>query len=202
MVINLDSPLILEDNNRPSVSQLLEFLLATEKNHKKTKENLTFEALVGTWRLYLITGTQKAKKRAGIVLGKGRYLPSWLKITISYQRNESLEPGEFISGTVSNQIFLGAVKLSVSGPVKFFPKTRLLAFDFTRLNLTLFNRSLYSGFIRNGQVSEANFYQENIKKQAFFAYFLITETMIAARGRGGGLALWVKEISETKLAEK
>jgi hypothetical protein len=96
------------------VSQLLEFLLATEKNNKKTKENLTFEALVGTWRLYLITGTQKAKKRAGIVLGKGRYLPSWLKITISYQRNESLEPGEFISGTVSNQIFLGAVKLSVS----------------------------------------------------------------------------------------
>jgi hypothetical protein len=181
---------------------LLEFLLATEKNNKKTKENLTFEALVGTWRLYLITGTQKAKKRAGIVLGKGRYLPSWLKITISYQRNESLEPGEFISGTVSNQIFLGAVKLSVSGPVKFFPKTRLLAFDFTWLNLTLFNRSLYSGFIRNGQVSEANFYQESIKKQAFFAYFLITETMIAARGRGGGLALWVKEVSKTKLAEK
>ncbi|MDB9425402.1 hypothetical protein PN437_10925 [Microcystis aeruginosa CS-564/01] len=202
MVINLDSPLILKDDNRPPVSQLLEFLLATEKNHKKTKENLTFEALVGTWRLYLITGTQKAKKRAGIVLGKGRYLPSWLKITISYQRNESLEPGEFISGTVSNQIFLGPVKLFVSGPVKFFPKTRLLAFDFTRLNLTLFNRSLYSGFIRNGQVSEANFYQESIKKQAFFAYFLITETMIAARGRGGGLALWVKEVSETKLAEK
>jgi hypothetical protein len=25
---------------------------------------------------------------------------------------------------------------------------------------------------------------------------------MAARGRGGGLALWVKEISETKLAEK
>ena len=181
---------------------MLEFLLTKEKNTKKTKENLTFEALVGTWRLYLITGTQKAKKRAGIVLGKGRYLPSWLKITISYQRNESLEPGEFISGTVSNQIFLGPVKLFVSGPVKFFPKTRLLAFDFTRLNLTLFNRSLYSGFIRNGQVSEANFYQESIKKQAFFAYFLITETMIAARGRGGGLALWVKEVSETKLAEK
>jgi len=25
--------------------------------------------------------------------------------------------------------------------------------------------------------------------------------MMAARGRGGGLALWIKEISETKLAE-
>ncbi len=71
MVRNLDSPLILEDNNRPPVSQLLEFLLTKEKNNKKTKENLTFAALVGTWRLYFITGTQKAKKRAGIVLGKG-----------------------------------------------------------------------------------------------------------------------------------
>nr|WP_242034648.1 hypothetical protein [Microcystis flos-aquae] len=112
MVRNLDSPLILEDNNRPPVSQLLEFLLTKEKNTKKTKENLTFAALVGTWRLYFITGTQKAKKRAGIVLGKGRYLPSWLKITISYQRNESLEPGEFISGSVSNQIYFARLQLA------------------------------------------------------------------------------------------
>nr|WP_223212263.1 hypothetical protein [Microcystis aeruginosa] len=29
MVINLDSPLILEENNRPPVSQLLEFLLSS-----------------------------------------------------------------------------------------------------------------------------------------------------------------------------
>jgi hypothetical protein len=197
MVINLDSPLILEDNNCPPVSQLLEFLLATEKNSKKTKENLTFEALVGTWRLYFITGTQKAKKKAGIVLGKGRYLPSWLKITISYQKNEGLERGEFISGTVSNQIVLGAVKLSVNGPIKFFPKTRILAFDFTRINLTLFNHSLYSGFIRDGERSESNFYQESIKSQAFFAYFMVTETAIAARGRGGGLAVWTKDKNRT-----
>jgi len=202
MVINLDSPLILEDNNRPPVSQLLEFLLTTEKNTKKTKENLTFEALVGTWRLYFITGTQKAKKRAGIVLGKGRYLPSWLKITISYQKNEGLKPDEFISGTVSNQIVLGAVKLSVNGPIKFFPKTRILAFDFTRLNLTLFNHSLYSGFIRDGERSENNFCQKSIKNQAFFAYFMVTETAIAARGRGGGLAVWTKENNRTKSAEK
>jgi hypothetical protein len=202
MSINLDQSAIIEDNNRPAANQLVQFLLAAEKNSKKAKEIITFESLVGTWRLYFITGTQKAKKRAGIVLGKGRYLPSWLKITISYQKNEQLELGEIISGSISNQVVLGAVKLLVSGPVKFFPKTCLLAFDFTRVNLTLFNRSLYSGFMRGGEKSEANFYQESIKKQAFFAYFLITETAIAARGRGGGLALWVKELSTTKLGEK
>jgi hypothetical protein len=68
MVRNLDSPLILEENNRPPVSQLLEFLLATEKNNKKTKENLTFEALVGTWRLYFIRNS-KSEKESGNCFG-------------------------------------------------------------------------------------------------------------------------------------
>jgi hypothetical protein len=36
------------------------------------------------------------------------------------------------------------------------------------------------------------FYQDSIKKQAFFAFFVITPDLIAARGRGGGLALWTK----------
>lgn len=201
MKINLDQSTIIEDNNRPAVAQLVQFLLTAEKKSKKAKENITFDSLVGTWRLYLTTGTQKAKKRAGIVLGKGRYLPQWLKITISYQKSEELAAGEIILGSISNQVVLGAVKLSVSGPVKFFAKTHLLAFDFTRMTLSLFDRSLYSGFIRGGEESEATFYQESIKSQAFFAYFLVTETAIAARGRGGGLALWVKEASTTKLGE-
>ena len=44
MVINLDSPLILKDDNRPPVSQLLEFLLSKEKNTKKEFELLSFLA--------------------------------------------------------------------------------------------------------------------------------------------------------------
>ena len=32
-----------------------------------------------------------------------------------------------------------------------------------------------------------------IAKLPFFAFFLITENLIAARGRGGGLALWIKD---------
>ncbi len=44
-------------------------------------------------------------------MGKGRYLPSWLKITISYQRNESLELGEFVSGTVSGAPKIRAMEI-------------------------------------------------------------------------------------------
>jgi len=40
---------------------------------------------------------------------------------------------------------------------------------------------------------EMNFYDQPIAKLPFFAFFLVTEDFIAARGRGGGLALWVKE---------
>ncbi|MBE9256152.1 hypothetical protein IQ228_01760, partial [Dolichospermum sp. LEGE 00246] len=38
-----------------------------------------------------------------------------------------------------------------------------------------------------------DFNEQPIAKLAFFAFFLVTEDMIAARGRGGGLALWIRE---------
>ena len=38
-----------------------------------------------------------------------------------------------------------------------------------------------------------DFNEQPIAKLAFFAFFLVTEDMIAARGRGGGLALWIIE---------
>jgi hypothetical protein len=51
---------------------------------------------------------------------------------------------------------------------------------------------LYDGYIRNGRDSEAKFYEESVKEQAFFTYFLVEERCMAARGRGGGLALWTR----------
>ena len=43
---------------------------------------------------------------------------------------------------------------------------------------------------------EESFYTDKISHQAFFAYFYLSEGAIAARGRGGGLALWsrVKDV--------
>ena len=46
--------------------------------------------------------------------------------------------------------------------------------------------------IRGGKDSDESFFSQNLNQQAFFSYFLVTDKFIAARGRGGGLALWQK----------
>jgi len=52
---------------------------------------------------------------------------------------------------------------------------------------------VYKGYIRGGEAKEKTFYDESVGKQAFFTYFIVENEIIAARGRGGGLALWSRQ---------
>ena len=144
--------------------------------------------MLGAWRLGFITGTKATRKRAGVVLCAGKFLPSWLKIQLSYAAGD-LADGQ---GTVENSVQLGLLKIILTGPIKFYPKTNILAFDFTHINMYLSGWKFYAGYIRNGKNREESFDQQSIKEQAFFTYFLIENNCIAARGKGGGLALWTK----------
>ncbi|NES87703.1 MAG: hypothetical protein F6K10_43840 [Moorea sp. SIO2B7] len=175
-------------SSRPSPCDVVEALLEAEKTAKKKKITQYFEQLLGNWRLCFITGTKKTRQRAGIVLGAGRYIPKFVKITISYSASE--QPS---AGRVENVVEIGLLKLSVTGPVKFLPKKNILAFDFTKMKVQVLGAKLYEGYIRGGKAREQQFEQESIGKQAFFAYFLLEYQIIAARGRGGGLALWGRE---------
>ena len=60
------------------------------------------------------------------------------------------------------------------------------------MQLRLFGRAVYSGEFRGGKATATDFSAQSIRTLPFFAFFLVTEDFIAARGRGGGLALWVK----------
>jgi hypothetical protein len=180
--------------SKPPASELVDALLETEKTTKRNRESYAFERLLGTWRLRFITGTKKTRQRAGIILGKGRYLPSWVKITLSYTANE--EEKAIGIGRVQNSVQLGALRFSLTGPIKFLTPKNILAFDFTKMAIALFGIELYDGYIRNGKNSEAKFYRETINQQAFFSYFLVRESLIAARGRGGGLAIWIRDKNE------
>lgn len=171
----------------PDAKSVVEALLNAEKLAKKQKTQYAFEQLIGSWRLCVITGTKKTRQ-TGVVLGAGRYVPRWVEIQLSYSHSEQIE-----TETVENVVRLGTLRMSLSGPVKFLSPKNILAFDFTRLNIQLFGASLYQGGIRGGQAKEDAFYGE-IKNQAFFAYFLVEDDIIAARGRGGGLALWGRQI--------
>jgi len=180
---------VTQEGAKPSPDSVVEALLAAEKSSKKNKDKYSIDRLFGSWRLCFITGTKKTRAKAGTVLGAGKYVPNWVKITITYQKS-----AEFEAGKVDNLVEFGPLKLCVSGPIKLIPNTNILAFDFTRMTVSIFGLKLYSGYIREGKKSEDRFYQTALKDlEVFFVYFLVTDDCIAARGKGGGLAIWGKD---------
>ncbi|MEO1404662.1 MAG: hypothetical protein AAFV72_25915 [Cyanobacteria bacterium J06635_1] len=166
-------------------------LLTTEKQAKRDKVRHRYDQLLGTWQLGFITGTVKTRQKAGAAMGAGRFIPRFLKIQLTYGATD-LGSG---LGTVKNSVSLGALRLQLTGPTKFWPKTNSLAFDFTHIEIKLGGLKFYAGPVRGGADREASFEQQTLKDQAFFTYFLMTDTCIAARGRGGGLALWTCKTS-------
>ncbi len=173
---------------KPPPDTLVAALLEADKIARKTKPSYTPEQLKGTWRLCFVTGTKKAQNRAGIILRSGRYLPRWAKIELTY--TPETDSTQTTTASLENCITLGQLKLILRGPAKFLNPKNILAFDFTQITLKIGKICLYQGNIRGGKQTEAKFYPESISKQAFFSYFLIQDHLIAARGRGGGLALW------------
>lgn len=172
----------------PVPEAVVEAMLIAEKTAKQTKVRHAYPQLLGTWRLGFITGTKRSRQRAGVILGAGRFLPKWVKIHLSYLQAESDQD----RGTVQNSVELGPLQMVLTGPTQFWSKTNMLAFDFTRMKASLSGLKLYEGYIRGGQDREARFYEQSVKEQAFFTYFLVQDQCIAARGRGGGLALWTR----------
>ena len=175
---------------RPQPQVLVNALLQAEKATKQQRLTYNFESLVGKWRLCFATGTKKVRERGGIVLGKGLYVPKFAAIHISFHASLEDNSGK---GEISNQVQLGSALLQLTGPAQYLGKKNLLAFDFNHMLISLFGRAVYNKPIRSVKVESQDFYNQPIAKLPFFAFFIVTEDFIAARGRGGGLALWIKE---------
>ncbi|TVP61541.1 MAG: hypothetical protein EA343_13905 [Nodularia sp. (in: Bacteria)] len=175
-----------EGGARPTAQTLVNALLQAEKAAKQERLTYPFESLLGKWQLCFATGTKKARQRGGIILGKGLYVPKFVAVQISFSSQPDSTKGE-----IANQVQLGAVLLQLTGPAKYLGKKNLLAFDFNYLHFSLFGRIVYNKLIRSGQAQTEDFYEQPIAKLPFFAFFLVTPDFIAARGRGGGLALWI-----------
>ncbi len=179
--------------NRPSADQLLAILVQLEKDAKRERKTYSFDRLLGTWRLTFITGTKKAQKQAGVALGKGRYLPKWLGISIAYTAEDNQNFGsDWQRGKVVNRVKFGLLNLEVSGSIKYQEQKRLLGFDFTHVNGKMGGLQVYDGDMRGGSAAVAKFHETSIAKQPFFSYFYVDQNVIAARGRGGGIALWTR----------
>ena len=177
-----------------STQALLTLLLDLEKIAGPHSSN-TFADFAGTWRLCFVTGTQKPHQSQNKVIGKGYYIPRWAKLQLVYSPGNPTEYGPQDSdqiGQIANQVHWGGLHLSLTGPTRCWTKKNIMVFDFTRLEFKVFGKTVYKGFIRGGRMSEKTFWDEHVRTQAFFVYFLIHDQVLAARGRGGGIALWAK----------
>jgi hypothetical protein len=168
--------------DRPRASALVVALLQAERGNRG--RSFTAESLSGEWRLFF---SSRGKVKLGDQGLRGFYLPSWLPAQIGFGPNDRDEaPLE-----VTNQVMVGLIHLKLTGPARFSEKKNLLAFDFTRLEVRVLGQLVYNGRFPSPRKDQL-FMDIPVGKLPFFAFFEVSDRLIAARGRGGGLAIWVK----------
>ena len=192
---------------RPLAGDVVAALAIAEKQSKQEKQRYAYEQLLGQWQLGFVSGTQKklpARPGAKPItqLGKGRFLPRWIDISITYGPQQALLNSTLIAsqknddaselGAVVNKVALGGVSLQLSGPTRYWAKTNSLGFDFIYLRGAVGSLRLYDAPVRGGVEKAQAFAGLTLKDQAFFTFFLVEADYIAARGKGGGLALWTR----------
>lgn len=178
-------------SDRPAAKEVVKALLQAEKAAKQQRIVYPVESLIGDWRLGF-TAPRQAHFQGDVAIGRGFYIPQ--KIAPA---QISFHPGELEHNfQISNQIQFGALLFKLTGPARYLGKKNIMAFDFTQMQLSLFGRAVYNSKFRSGNTTDFN--QQSIAKVPFFAFFLVTDNLIAARGRGGGLALWVNVSSNAR----
>lgn len=175
---------------RPPAKAMVQALVQAEIAAKQQRLSYPLAALTGTWRLCFSTN-RGAHQKSGAILGRGFYMPWFSPAYISFVPQVA-EPDSSGTGAIGNQIQMGPVRLKLTGLFRYPNKKNLLAFDFGQMQIFAFGQSVYRGNVRAGKNLAATFDQQAIAQLPFFAFFLVTDNLIAARGRGGGLAMWVR----------
>ncbi|PZV07772.1 MAG: hypothetical protein DCF22_21455 [Leptolyngbya sp.] len=173
---------------RPNAQAVITAMVAAEKAAKQQRLAYSLETLLGHWRLCFTTLSKVNGQSPQAA--KGIYVPKIAQAQISFIQTAEIEPNS-PSGEIGNQIQVGSIIFRVTGSFHYPGKKNLLVFDFNQAQFSILGKTLYSGNFRSGDQAIA-VEQRAISKLPFFAFFLITENFIAARGRGGGLALWVR----------
>lgn len=153
------------------------WLLERERLCRRDGSGLTTADLLGCWRLERIWNKgslQPASAAAALLRG----LAARLRLSA-----DGADPGGG-SLQLANSVRLGALELRFEGTGRLEGRRPLLVFSFDRLLLLLGGRVLI----------ERTLPQPDPLRRPFFALIAAERPLwLAARGRGGGLALWLLE---------
>jgi len=178
------------------VDDLYASISAMEKA-KKGDRRVNGEELNGKWRLVYTSGTKKVAANLNRAGFGGSYFPL-----------PAVQSFDVAAGRIRNGIYLGPVKFFFDGPFVWREKLSMLEFTFTRVSLGLGPLGPWSFDIDDGKwdavkaaEQSASEGQGKVEKgkaskpgaNPFFKFVYTDDKCIAARGRGGGLAMWARE---------
>ncbi len=160
--------------NLPSLQKLTEF----EKIARLEGSGIKFESLLGLWKFNSVwkQGSVKENSVSSTLL---QVLSASLEL-----KRVSMNPDEE-KYTIANSIKLGLITLRFSGLANLERKQPLLLFSFDCLQINLISTTILKLAIP----------KPDLKKRPFFALIAIDSDgkWLSARGKGGGLALWIKD---------
>ncbi|MDL5050500.1 hypothetical protein QQ054_31345 [Oscillatoria amoena NRMC-F 0135] len=186
---------VTPETSQPAAKAVVYALLQAEKAAKQQHLSYPANSLLGDWRLYFTT-SGAANLKQGIAVGKGGfYVPKWVGAQISFHPASENSLQEL---TIANQVKVGLGLLRLMGQARYLEQKNLLAFDFTQIQVKILGKILYQGQFPSRRNSTQSFAERPISQLPFFTFFWITQNSIAARGRGGGLAIWVRDSDESE----
>lgn len=131
------------------------------------------ELLTGDWRLIYTTGTKKTEDE----IGRVNYVP----IT-------AVQRFDMEKRYIRNGIYLGPISLEFEGSLRWLEDRQRLEFDFEELKICGFTLPLPDWLRAQAGMRSSMPY----KKQPAFNFVAVDKRIAAARGAGGGVALWLR----------
>ena len=172
--VNKNATSLEQEIKTPTLNQLLE----SEKKAKKEGSGIESKSLFGCWK-FLSVWKQGIDKEDSISSSLLRLFSASLIISnTEINSNDS-------SFTVISSIEFGSLTLSFNGFGDLNGDQPLLIFFFENIELKLGSKNLFRRLIKT----------PDKRNKPFFALISMAKNgeWLAARGRGGGLALWLKD---------
>ena len=146
-----------------------------EKNSQKNGSGIIYEELLGLWKFKYVWGKSNEIKN----------IPSSiLQILSASLELKSKNKEDQLNFEIKNSINFGLLNITFKGNAELKGPRPLLTFYFEELKISISNFPIFKNELKKPED----------KKMPFFSLIGISikDKWLCARGRGGGLAIWVK----------
>ncbi len=147
-----------------------------EKNSQKNGSGIVFEELLGIWKFQYVWGKESDEIK--------NIPSSILKVLSAKLELKKKNKEDQLNFEIKNSINLGLLNIIFIGSAELKGLRPLLTFYFEELKISFSNFPIFSKELKKPED----------KKMPFFSLVGIStkDKWMCARGRGGGLAIWVK----------